>query len=506
MPDSDKTNSQQVEAPSSLDRNHAPRLTAFIPVCFVVGLLLRAATLWVMPPEVTGGDQLWYLNVAHNIAAHGEFKYTAEPGEGFQFARPPLYPMMLAALFKVTGLDSMERILSHLWLVIGFSALWGTLGILLVPAIARQVFPKLAWLPYAATALTALNINEILLTRRVGVEPLVIPLTLGFVYVCLKLAAEGQKKWAVAAVVYGTALVHLRIDLIALAVTGVVGGYILSRNLGRSRARKELQWGVVGAVILAMCAPWSAFVSAQTGQPTFMSRAQMIAASVESGFALWVTSISVDPQQYARLMFGFRHGAVDPAYLPSTVFKSAEEESTVRALFETVRQAGHLAPEIDRKFAELASDRISSSPIRYYFWLPIERSLWLWVSYSKGQNQAGDSTSLFSELTPKRIAFAIWCLPFTILTAAGFILSFMWAPFYRSMPAFIAWAVLSRTYSLICAGVLVGVSTYETRYITNVHPLAMLLALGSVPSAIMLVKRLRKRKSADGNVVDPSAI
>jgi hypothetical protein len=46
--------------------------------------------------------------------------------------------------------------------------------------------------------------------------------------------------------------------------------------------------------------------------------------------------------------------------------------------------------------------------------------------------------------------------------------------------AFLDLMILARTYGLLYAGVIVGVSRFEARYITNVHPLAMLVALAAM--------------------------
>jgi hypothetical protein len=71
--------------------------------------------------------------------------------------------------------------------------------------------------------------------------------------------------------------------------------------------------------------------------------------------------------------------AIDPAKLPSRAFDSAEERERTGALIAEFNQTLMLDPDTDAKFAELASERIRRSPLRYYVWLPILRIADMWL-------------------------------------------------------------------------------------------------------------------------------
>ena len=55
-----------------------------------------------------------------------------------------------------------------------------------------------------------------------------------------------------------------------------------------------------------------------------------------------------------------------------------QRQQTLQLLAEYNEQL-HMAPDLDARFAALASERIHTAPWRYYVWLPIVRIADMWL-------------------------------------------------------------------------------------------------------------------------------
>ena len=79
----------------------SPAVKWVVPIILLSGLILRLAVLAAMsekPPVIW--DERDYQQLAVNVSDYGEFSFT--PGQPTS-SRPPLYPAMMAAVWRVTG-------------------------------------------------------------------------------------------------------------------------------------------------------------------------------------------------------------------------------------------------------------------------------------------------------------------------------------------------------------------------------------------------------------------
>jgi hypothetical protein len=70
---------------------------------------------------------------------------------------------------------------------------------------------------------------------------------------------------------------------------------------------------------------------------------------------------------------------VDADKLPSRAFDSEAQRRQTRQLLAEYNQVLHVTPELDKRFAALASQRIKHAPLRFYVWLPLARISDMWL-------------------------------------------------------------------------------------------------------------------------------
>ena len=105
----------------------------------ILATLFRFYLLLEFTPHCCGSDEGVYHNLAKNMIETGEFVITSEQDRGqstekFYGAKPPLYPMFLASIYKVFGVNYQAAKIIQIFL----SALTG----LLIFHIAKIVFDK----------------------------------------------------------------------------------------------------------------------------------------------------------------------------------------------------------------------------------------------------------------------------------------------------------------------------------------------------------------------------
>jgi hypothetical protein len=87
----------------------------------------------------------------------------------------------------------------------------------------------------------------------------------------------------------------------------------------------------------------------------------------------------VDYASVEELYWAVPGNSLDASKLPSRAFDSAAEQDETEQLLDDYNDQLHVTPELDVRFAKLASDRIHTSPVRYYLWLPLARITDMWL-------------------------------------------------------------------------------------------------------------------------------
>jgi 4-amino-4-deoxy-L-arabinose transferase-like glycosyltransferase len=210
-----------------------------------VALLLRLAVVVTTPDFVPVGDPADYNRIGTAIAVTGGYPATqiAEPGGRSAF-RPPGYPLLLGAVYKVAGAQS--------WTAARLvGALLGVASVLLLYLLVVRLYsPRLArWSAWiAALAPPLVYLNGTLLS-----ESLFIPLMLGM---ALCVTAQRQRGGglglaAAAGLLLGAAIMTRSngLSLMLPLALGVAGGPGLVRRL--------VGVVVAGLCVLVVLTPWT---------------------------------------------------------------------------------------------------------------------------------------------------------------------------------------------------------------------------------------------------------
>jgi hypothetical protein len=97
------------------------------------------------------------------------------------------------------------------------------------------------------------------------------------------------------------------------------------------------------------------------------------------GFNRWVKTWMGEYVSVEEIYWNVPGSAIDIGRLPSRAFDSAEQRAQTTELFAEYNRATDITPELDARFAGLASERIHAAPFRYYLWLPALRITDMWM-------------------------------------------------------------------------------------------------------------------------------
>ena len=122
---------------------------------FIVGLVLRLVWVFYTDTIPLGGDPSWYYGVAVNltrgfgfVATHNELFEVPGPRQVTAFW-PPAYPIVLAGLWKVTGISLTSAKV--------FNAVAGALTIPFIYGLGRHIFDNRAGLLAAGNLISAIT-------------------------------------------------------------------------------------------------------------------------------------------------------------------------------------------------------------------------------------------------------------------------------------------------------------------------------------------------------------
>jgi hypothetical protein len=351
-----------------------PGLRTFLPVVLALasGLALR---LWMLKQFFSvDGDPLIYGEMAKNLILHGHYALTAAGGVmAPTLIRLPGYPLLLAACFKVFG---MENYASAAWVQIALELA----GCLLLADFVRRIASPAAGL--ATLWLAALC-----------------PFTASYSVVAMP---ETPTLFAVALALWALARFHARpswasalwftfaVTFAALlrpdgALVGVALAPALLMGLRRTTiARRKLARMAAVCVLLAM-APfaawtwrnWQVFHVFEPLAPRYTNDPGQQAIP---GWQRWVKTWCLDFVSTFDIYWNVPDGPLDLSKLPSRAFDSPAQYAQTAAIAKQYTEGGQtLTPELDARFQQLGDERVAAHPLRYYLWLPLGRVADMWL-------------------------------------------------------------------------------------------------------------------------------
>ncbi len=256
-----------------------------------------------------------------------------------------------------------------------------------------------------ATCIVVGLLGSTLFGRRVGQTAFVLALLCPFTanYVSLLLTESLAIFTTALALLLGfLALERLRQDLAIgyLVGTGVaIGSGILIRPDGGillpvfavaflTRAR-EVGWkralgaaAIVCAVSLGVLLPWAIRNAVTFHRFQFLTPAVIVGKGerVPVGFNRWVSTWILDYVSDQEVWWKtFSHEPIDPRSLPPRAFGSAGDPARTLGLIAEFNKTGTVGETLDRKFDELANERIRRRPWNHFVLIPLGRMADMWL-------------------------------------------------------------------------------------------------------------------------------
>jgi 4-amino-4-deoxy-L-arabinose transferase-like glycosyltransferase len=338
-------------------------------------------------------DSRLYADIAMNWLQHGVYGITDSGQVMPTFSRLPGYPAFLAAIFAVFGWSNFRAVLL-------IQVLFDLGTCFLIADLARRVLsarPAKAAFVLAALCPFLANYAAAALTET---------LEIFFTTLALDLALCGFAAFRddIKSDLTPAPLICLGCGLsigacILLRPDGgilfaAIGGYwflillrsIFSKRAGAPGSSPRLLPILGAGVVLALGAfsplvPWTLrnLRTMHRFEPLAPRYANDSDELVMAGFNRWTKTWIADYTSVQEIYWKVPGDAIDVARLPNRAFDSAQQRQETEQVFADYNQNHDVTPELDARFAALATTRILDAPLRYYIWLPVTRIADMWL-------------------------------------------------------------------------------------------------------------------------------
>jgi 4-amino-4-deoxy-L-arabinose transferase-like glycosyltransferase len=456
-----------MQRPSSSLKNLAREHRWFFLAVLAAGAALRL--LFLVKFRALPNDSLLYGDLGKNWLQHGVFGQTTATGPEATYIRLPGYPLILGAIWLITGVE-------HYTAVMVVQIVVDLLTCFVIADLARRIastraaraaFAITALCPffanYAATALTE--------TWAIFLAALAIDLT-----VAAFDEPQQTSRWIGCGLALGGGIL-LRPD--GGMLLAVIGGYGFFLAL-KKRSRKMIGGVLMIATFsLAPLIPWTIrnWRTFHVFQPLAPFSATMPWEFVPHGFHRWVRTWSADYSSVEDVWFKVDGEDVSVDDLPPRAWDSEDQKARTQQLFDRYNDNGDtMSPEIDRGFDELASERIHSRPLRYCLQLPLMRAADLWLRPRTEMLPIDPHWWRLREDDPRQFWWSVFlgALNLTYVAAAIFAMA---TRRVRYLPALLGFAILRTAF-------LAWLPNPEPRYMLECYP-----ALIAVASAAFSKRR-----------------
>jgi hypothetical protein len=348
-----------------------------VPAALAAGTALRAFFVIFYPNY--DGDSGVYGMIAKNILVHHQ--YALDNPYHLTLIRLPGYPLFLALIFKLFGMDNYDPT-RPIQLVIDLISCLLIFGFVRDHASRRAAHWAL-WL--AALCPFTANYVATPMTETISIFCVALGLFAGG-RVIGGIRARKRIPWgytALTAAALSTAILF-RPDggLLAAAIVPGIWWY------GR-RATPSAAWSSTALRAALACSllvslpfiPWTirnyrVFHVVQPLAPRYCTDP---GESTLPGYVRWTKTWLVELVSSGEVYWKGDSEAIDMQWLPSRAFDTPEEQEQTRQLIEDYNQLKTITPEIDARFDSLAEQRIRRHPLRFYLALPLARVADMWL-------------------------------------------------------------------------------------------------------------------------------
>ncbi|QNI32172.1 glycosyltransferase family 39 protein [Alloacidobacterium dinghuense] len=439
-----------------------PRKWWIALLALAAGAMLR---LWFIHayPEVQG-DPLIYGDIAKNWMLHGIYGLSGGQTD-VEAIRPTLirlpgYPLFLVLCFRIFGIEHYHAVM---YVQTGIDLLT---CLLIAGFTAKIASRRAAWVALWLAVLCPFTANYAATPLTETLELFSIALAL-LSFACL--LENPEWRWVLVLAFAFSYAAILRPDgaLLAVALCPAIVAYGAKLWGMRLMLRMAVVCGVLSVLPFV---PWAVrnWRTFHVIQPLAPRYATDPGEATNPGFNRWTKTVCADLTCTWEIYWNANSDALPFDRLPNRAFDSLVQYAKTKQLFADYNKTTTLSQDIDDRFGELAQERISADPLRYYVGMPMLRlaDMWLrprtellwielrWWEYSKHHAE-----------TEFALAYAALNLAYIVLALIGL---------YRS-PRFAGAMLL---FILLRCALLATIEAPEPRYTLECFPI--LIALGGV--------------------------
>jgi 4-amino-4-deoxy-L-arabinose transferase-like glycosyltransferase len=475
-----------------------------IGVLLLAAFSIRVAIVRILPSDAPQ-DGLIYDQTARNLVERQVYSQDSGPPYAPSLRRMPGYPLLLAGVYSIFGYDKTAVRLVQALMDTATCAMIGMLAYFWEPDKRRRQASASAALALAAFCpFTAVYTATILTETPTMFFAVAMSLA-----ATLALRATIQRTilswWIVSGLLAGVAVLFrpdnglfvsaIGITLLVATLARVSDEKLNGKPILNHAARTAAAAAVFSLSAFLMLLPWTIrnYRQFHVLQPLSPAHGEMLGEFLPRGYLTWVRTWIDDGRYVGAVIFSLDAAPISLASIPESAFDSAEERLKVGELFAkynhsdasrvTVNendagptQSVKLTPEIDAGFAELAHERISRHPFRYYVWLPLRRARSLWFDthsqYYPFQGELFPLKDLNArtrqEIFLPLFAAATWV--YTLLGIAGG--WFLWQTSQRNTGV---WVLLAALMIFLRLGFFAAIERPEPRYVVEVFPFLSIL-------------------------------
>ncbi len=330
----------------------------------------------------TAGDSPIYLELAHNLLNAHTYGLIHDGGMVPTDARPPGYPLFIAAVEWLAGPSPAALFLAQAILDVAGCFLIAALAARLAPQASRErVWLAALWL--AALCPFVANYAAVPLTEVLAVFLSALTLLL-LVRAWQKEELDGTQcdrmGWFLAGAAAGIATLVRAESPLLLAAAGAAIAVFCARRREWLRIVRTGVWLAAGLLLPLL--PWGIRNVSTLGRLQLLSTryAEMSGDYVPRGFYAWTNTWLVRFRDVYLVPWKIEQQTISMDDLPATAFDSPAERERVAHLFEEYNQALTIAPLLDQEFAELARERTRRHPLRTWLWVPLNRIATIWLT------------------------------------------------------------------------------------------------------------------------------
>jgi 4-amino-4-deoxy-L-arabinose transferase-like glycosyltransferase len=348
------------------------RNLTFFLFASLAAVILRTFFIVRFPSVVN--DSFVYGDIAKNWLQHGIYGLSGPDEISHTYIRLPGYPAFLAFVFAVFGVDHYGAVL-----IVQACADFATC-ILCADMARRLLGPHAAKLAFVLAAICPFLADYAAAALAETLEVFFTALALDFVIAAFQ--NNKQLTWAGAGAACAAAILF-RPDGVLLLVS-IEAYLIFSITFKHGATPKLSQFRAPTIVLVLSIAPlvpwalrnWRTFHRFQPLAPRYANEENEF---VPMGFNRWVKTWIGDYTSVEEVYWQVPGSKIDPMQLPSRAVDTPAQQIVTTAAINAYNTELHVTPELDKKFATLADQRIRAHPVRYYIELPLIRILDMWV-------------------------------------------------------------------------------------------------------------------------------